>query len=154
MFKHVIRSDTVEIDAPIELVWDVLTDVAKYGEWNPFTQCEGADLRVGAPIHLDVTLGLYRRKQTEWISAVEPPNLLSWSMQIGAPFLLDSLREQRLTALGETRCTYCSTDALNGLLTSLVVLSFASIVRRGFNDVGVALKRRSETRHDETQGRG
>ncbi len=150
MFKHVIRSDTVEIDAPIELVWDVLTDVARYGEWNPFTQCEGADLRVGAPIHLDVTLGLYRRKQTEWISALEPPNLLSWRMQIGAPFLLDSLREQRLTALGEKRCTYCTTDVLNGLLTPLVVVSFASIMRRGFNGVGQALKRESEARHAKT----
>ena len=86
MFKHVICSDTFEIDAPIELVWDVLMDVARYGEWNPFTRCEGADLKVGSPIHLDVTLGLYRRKQTEWIRAVEPPNLLSWSMRIGAPF--------------------------------------------------------------------
>ena len=62
MFKHVIRSDTVEIDAPIELVRDVLTDVARYDEWNPFAQCEGADLRVGAPIYMDVTLGPYRRK--------------------------------------------------------------------------------------------
>ncbi len=150
MFKHVIRSDTFEIDAPIKLVWDVLADVARYGEWNPFTQCEGADLKVGSPIHLDVTLGLYRRKQTEWISAVEPPNLLSWSMRIGAPFLLDSLREQRLTALRGTRCTYCSTDALTGLLTPLVMVSFASIVRRGFNDVGAALKRRAEVRYAET----
>ena len=150
MFTHVIRSDTFEIDAPIKLVWDVLADVARYGEWNPFTQCEGADLKVGSPIHLDVTLGLYRRKQTEWISAVEPPNLLSWSMRIGAPFLLDSLREQRLTALRGTRCAYCSTDALNGLLTPLVMVSFASIVRRGFNDVGAALKRRAEARYAET----
>ena len=85
---------------------------------------------------------------------MEPPNPLSWSMQIGPPFLLYSLREQRLTALGETRCAYSSTDALNGLLTPLVVLSFGSIARRGFNDVGAALKRRSESRHDETQGRG
>ncbi len=150
MFNNVIRSDTVEIGAPIELVWDVLTDVARYGEWNPFTQCEGADLKVGSPIHLDVTLGLYRRKQTEWISAVEPPNLLSWSMRIGAPFLLDSLREQRLTALSGTRCAYCSTDALTGLLTPLVMVSFANIVRRGFNDVGAALKRRAEARYAET----
>ena len=81
---------------------------------------------------------------------MEPPNLLSWSMRIGAPFLLDSLREQRLTALSGTRCAYCSTDALNGLLTPLVVVSFASIVRRGFNDVGAALKRRAEARYAET----
>jgi uncharacterized protein YndB with AHSA1/START domain len=26
----------IEIAAPIELVWSVMLDVAKYGEWNPF----------------------------------------------------------------------------------------------------------------------
>lgn len=149
MFRHVIRSTTVEIDAPIELVWEVLADVAGYGKWNPFTQCEGADLKVGSPIHLDVNLGMYRRKQTEWISAVEPPNLLAWKMHMGAPFLLDSLREQRLTALDDARCSYCSTDALKGLLTPLVIISFAPTVRRGFNDVGAALKRHAEARYAE-----
>ena len=36
MFRHVIRSNTVDIDAPIERVREVLTEVAGYGEWNPF----------------------------------------------------------------------------------------------------------------------
>ena len=151
MFSHVIRSDTIEIDAPIDLVWEVLADLARYGEWNPFTQCEGADLKVGSPVHLDVKLGLYRRKQTEWVRAIEPPNLLSWGMHMGAPFLLDSLREQRLTVMSETRCTYCSTDALDGWLTPLAVLSFGALVRRGFNDVGNALKRRAEGQYAATR---
>ena len=149
MFSHAIRSDTVEIDAPIELVWEVLTDVARYGEWNPFTTCRNADLKVGQPVHLDVRLGLYRRRQTEWVRDLEPPNLLSWGMHMGAPFLLDSLREQRLTALSESRCSYRSTDFLDGWLTPLAALSFGGIVRRGFNDVGAALKRRAEARYAE-----
>lgn len=57
---------------------------------------------------------------------------------MGAPFLLDALREQRLTALSEIRCTHCSTDALDGWLTPLAVISLGAIVRRGFNDVGNA----------------
>lgn len=36
MFRHVIRTNTVEVDAPIERVWEVLEDVAGYGKWNPF----------------------------------------------------------------------------------------------------------------------
>lgn len=149
MFSHVIRSDTVEIDAPIELVWDVLADVGRYGDWNPFTPCVDADLTVGSPIHLDVRLGGSRRRQTEWIRAVEPPTLLSWGTHMVAPLLLDSLREQRMTALSEARCTYCSTLALDGWLTPLVKVSYGAIVRRGFNDVGAALKRRAEARYAE-----
>jgi len=28
----------IEIDAPIERAWQILTDVDRYGEWNPFTR--------------------------------------------------------------------------------------------------------------------
>ena len=32
---------TVDIDASKQAVWDVLTDFAAYGEWNPFLRIEG-----------------------------------------------------------------------------------------------------------------
>ncbi|EMD35131.1 hypothetical protein CERSUDRAFT_116606 [Gelatoporia subvermispora B] len=38
-FKYVhTTAASVEIDAPVEKVWDVLMDVGKYTEWNPFTR--------------------------------------------------------------------------------------------------------------------
>src|SRR5262249_16669576 len=39
-------STSVEIDAPKQLVWDVLTDFSAYREWNPYMEIEGI-LRVG-----------------------------------------------------------------------------------------------------------
>jgi uncharacterized protein YndB with AHSA1/START domain len=39
-------STTVDIDAPKQLVWDVLTDFAAYHEWNPDISIEGS-ARVG-----------------------------------------------------------------------------------------------------------
>ena len=36
-----IIDETVYIDAPAEVVWQVLTDLPSYGEWNPFvSRCE------------------------------------------------------------------------------------------------------------------
>jgi len=32
---------SVEIDAPKQLVWDVLTEFSAYPEWNPYTEIEG-----------------------------------------------------------------------------------------------------------------
>lgn len=32
---------TVDIDAPTQPVWDVLTDFATYGEWNPSVEIKG-----------------------------------------------------------------------------------------------------------------
>ena len=49
----------------------------------------------------------------------------------GQSLLLSARREQRLEALGETRCRYLTTDAFNGLLTPLVVLLFGRLIGAG-----------------------
>ena len=35
MREFEIRTDPVQINAPIDVVWGVLTEVDKYHEWNP-----------------------------------------------------------------------------------------------------------------------
>ena len=73
MFRHVVRSDAIDIDAPVERVWEVLTDFERYGEWNPFTTRVDANLEVGASVSLRVVLGPLRVRQGVRIEAVEPP---------------------------------------------------------------------------------
>ena len=145
MFRHVVRSDPVTIEAPVEVVWGVLTDVANYAEWNPFTPSVKTDLQLGSPVHMLVTMGAYRLPQTEIVCALEPPTLLAWRTVIGARFLLHALREQRLEVVNAgTTCRYVTTDEFNGLLVPLVALLFGGFVRRGFNSVALGLKSRAE----------
>lgn len=144
MFHHLISSDPVEIEASAERVWDILVDVARYGEWNPFTTRVETDFEVGSPVDLYVTLGPFKLRQPERIEAVDPPHLLVWSTKVGARFLVSARREQRLETLGKTRCRYLTTDAFTGVLTPLVILLFGRLVRRGFNDMARALKRYAE----------
>ena len=144
MFKHLISSDIVEIEAPVERVWDILVDVERYGEWNPFTPRVQTDFKIGSPVNLYVTLGPFKLKQLERIEAFDRPHLLVWSTKIGAHALLSARREQRLEPLDEMRCRYLTTDAFTGILTPLVMTLFGGLVRRGFNEVAWALKRRAE----------
>ena len=144
MFRYLVASDPVEIDAPAERVWNILVDFERYGEWNPFTTRVDATLEIGAPVMLHVRLGPLQRKQPERIETVEPPHLLTWGTTMGHPVLLSALREQRLEALSETRCRYRTTDATSGLLTPFVAALFGRLIRQGFNDMAAALKARAE----------
>ena len=148
MFRHLISSDPVEIEAPIERVWEILVDVDRYGDWNPFTTRVETTFEIGSPVDLYVALGPFKLKQPERIEAVEPPHLLVWSTKVGHRVLVSARRAQRLEALGETRCRYLTTDAFNGLLTPLVILLFGRLVRHGFNDMALSLKRFAERAGD------
>lgn len=145
MFRHMLRSDAVDIDAPVERVWEILTDFKRYGEWNPFTTRVDANLEVGASVELHVVLGPLRVRQTVRIEAIEAPVSLVWGMSMGASWLLTARREQRLEMLDESRCRYLTTDAFHGPLTPPVALVWGGAVRRGFNAMAVALKARAET---------
>lgn len=144
MFHQLIRSDPVEIDAPVEQVWDILVDTERYGEWNPFTTRVETTFEIGSPVDLYVTLGPLKLRQPERIETVDAPRLLVWSTKVGARFLVSARREQCLEALSAKRCRYLTTDAFTGLLTPLVMLLFGRLVRRGFNDMARALKAHAE----------
>lgn len=144
MASYTVRSDPVTIEAPVATVWRVLTDFDRYGDWNPFTPHVKAELTVGARVDMRVTMGAFRLKQTEIICALEPPTRLAWRTTIGARWLLHAVREQRLEVLGDDTCRYSTQDEFTGVLMPLVILLTRGFVRRGFNAVAVALKRRAE----------
>ncbi len=41
----------VEIDAPVERVWEIMTDFEAFPDWNPFIKKMRGDLEVGATLH-------------------------------------------------------------------------------------------------------
>ena len=145
LFKGHVSSEPVEIEAPIERAWDILTDFERYGEWNPFTPSVATDFEIGSRVDLYVRMGPWRLKQVERIEVVEPPHVIAWGTTMGHRFLISALREQRLEAIGEGRCRYRTSDDFAGLLIPLVMLLFGGFVRRGLNDVARGLKARAET---------
>ena len=145
MIKRKVYSDVVEINAPIETVWQVLVDFDAYPQWNNFTYRVESDLEIGSPVNLYVRMPRRGKGlQVEYVKEVSAPHTISWGMTMGAPFLLTALREQKLTKLSDSVCSYHSTDALTGWLAPLVMGLFAGPIRDGFNEVAYGLKKYAE----------
>ncbi|MBS0474275.1 MAG: SRPBCC domain-containing protein [Proteobacteria bacterium] len=140
-------SETVEIAAPARVVWQVITDMPRYNEWNPFCVRAESTLEMGAPV--DMTLANYAVPGSlvpncEFICAFEPERVISWEMIHSEAWPYPARRDQVIEPIGPDSCRYFSTDAFLGA-NGIHVFRFAGPwVKRAFDDTARALKARAE----------
>jgi len=140
-------SETVEIAAPARVVYDVLCDLPRYGEWNPFCIRAEGTIEIGSPVHM--TLMNYAVPGTlfpncEYICGLDPERLISWELPNDPAWPYPARRDQVIEAIGPQACRYFSTDAFLGT-NGIHVFRFAGPwVKRAFDDSARALKGRAE----------
>lgn len=142
-----VRSVTVEIAAPSNVVWDVLTDLDQYPQWNPFCLSATSTLEMGAPV--EMVLADYIGAggtflNTEYVCAFVPERLLSWELRATPESPYAARRDQVIEPSTDGSCRYYSTDAFLGEFAHDIMTETGDWVRRAFDDTAVALKRRSE----------
>ncbi len=77
--KVELRSE-VEIASPLSIVWDVLTNLRAYAEWNPFIVEAVGELKEGATISTTVNLpGNREQKIRRHVLKLEPKAELRWT---------------------------------------------------------------------------
>lgn len=141
-----VIAETVYIDAPADLVWQVITDLPRYGEWNPFVlRCESS-LIPGEPIDMLVNVaGSAPRRQREWIRSNTPGRELSYTMRPAPLGALRSLRSHTVTAVTDERTRYESHFELEGWLRPVVAAILGRNLRRGFDGMTTGIQRRAES---------
>lgn len=144
----VTRSEMVNIAAPAKIVWDILTDLPSYNEWNPFCIRAVSTLKMGDPIEMTLinyaTAGGPTVPNLEYICGYEAERLLSWEFPNLDFWPYPARRDQVIEATGPTSCRYFSTDAFLGT-NGIHVFRFAGPwVKRAFDDTALALKVRVE----------
>ncbi|MCU1600218.1 MAG: hypothetical protein JWO22_927 [Frankiales bacterium] len=144
-------SDVVEIDAPPQVVWDVIADFATYPEWNPFCVAVDGAFTLGEPIvlhtpHPDHEGDLLTQ---EWISAIEEPFHLQYNTGDSIPGV-HAVRDQWIEDLGGGRSSYCTVDVFNGEYAQLAYDLQGQWVTEGFNALAQALKVRAEKRWSQS----
>lgn len=152
MFYHKITSDTVIINAPRQWVWNILTEIAHYPNWNPFTYKISGTLQLGQSLDLYVNMPKRgNRVQTEIVKEISAPQQIAWGMTLLTPLLLSALREQTLESITPEQCSYTTSDAFRGILSGVVFRLFYDDVYNGFNRVAYALKAHAEEQWQQHQ---
>lgn len=141
--SRVYRAE-VEIEAPAEQVWLVLTDFDAYGGWNTFTPKASGRLEVGAPIALEVILGGRSSRQVEHIREIQAPSLLAWGMAWAGGLIVRGERRQTVTPLGEGTSRYVTEDTISGLAEPMVRLLYGRHLEAGFRAMAEGLKTHAE----------
>lgn len=137
---------SVEIDAPSDLVWRVLTDVDSYGEWNPFVPACSTTLEPGSPIDMQVRLvGPNPKAQREYIRSHTPGKEFSYAMKPAPLGVLRSERSHTVTALADGKTRYDSHFQLEGPLSPVVGGLLGGALRKGFGSMTEGVRLRAES---------
>ena len=150
----VVVSEKVKIQAPARIVWDILVDMPRYGEWNPFcVECDST-LEMGAAVNMKLKSYITPDEffdNCEFVCAYEPEKLLSWQLPHYDEWPYPARRDQIIEATGDDSCVYHSTDALLGD-NGIHVMRFAGPwIKRAFDDTAYALKQRAEAFYKDQQ---
>lgn len=134
----------LEVEAPASVVWQILTDLESYGQWNPFVPECRSTLRPGDRIEMQVRLGRRLSRQVEVMTSFDEGRGFSYRMRPLPLGALSSLRVQRIEAIDDDRCQYHTHFELRGWLMPMVRRLLGRELDIGFSGMTQGLKRRSE----------
>lgn len=133
------------INAPAGIVWEVISDAARYAEWNPFVlECE-TKLQPGSPINMKVKLGNGIQKANEIIDEVHEGRGFSYRMKPPPLGALCSYRTHDIEPQSDNISVYRSHFELDGWLSPLVSMLMRSKLQAGFDGMSHAIKARAES---------
>ncbi len=147
-----VFEQNLPIEAPAAVVWEVITDLPRYGEWNPFVSACDSTLQPGDPIDMTVHLMARPQQQREWITEYEAGRRFAYRMKPVPMGALSSARWHDIRADGEDRCQYQSHFELRGWMMPVVRGLLGARLRSGFAGMNAAVKRRAEWLWAQRQG--
>lgn len=138
-------STAIDIDAGPQAVWDVLTDFAAYGDWNPFMdRIEGVpEVGTRLVVHLAGNGGRGTTFRPTVLAAT-PGRELRWLGRLGPGGLFDGEHSFVLTPHADGRTRLDHGERFTGILVPLL-RGATGKSSTGFEAVNRALKQRVET---------
>ncbi len=133
---------SIQINASSSEVWRVLTDTAKYPEWNPFIISSTGDVHVGGRL-----TNMLRNNGSEMIFkprilVADRDHELRWIGQFGFPGVVDGEHYFIIEETGSNSVKFIQGEEFTGFLVPVAGSSLD--VANGFDAMNKALKERAE----------
>jgi len=150
-----VRSFTT-IDAPADLVWEVLTDLPGHDGWDPMLRGLRGRLEAGATIAFKIALGPVRAPITCEVLRVEPGRELRWigPAQKLARRAFAGEHYFALTPVSAEVTRLEHGEDFSGALVPRRAAYLASRLRPMYEAFNAAIKREAEGRRQDSQVRG
>jgi hypothetical protein len=149
--QHQLHTE-IDIEAPPEDVWTVLTDLSRYREWNPFVVSSHGTVAVGQRLTNRLQpAGGKTRTFKPTVTIADPPRTFEWLGHLGVPGIFDGRHRFELTAT-RTGTHLAQIEHFSGLFVRFALRSLDEDTVSGFNAMNLALKARVEHRLVERPG--
>ena len=120
---------TFAIDAPAARVWEALTALDRYQEWNPQIPRISGSLRPGERIDLQLALpDRAPMNLTATIEEARPDALLTWRGHVLAPWLFEGYRRFEIEPIAPGRARVTHVEDVHGVLAPLFSLALGGRV--------------------------
>jgi hypothetical protein len=138
-------SSSIEINSTPEAVWSVLTDFARFPEWNPFMRWVKGDLKKGSKLEVRIQpSGATGSTFRPTVLNVEPPREIRWIGHLWFAGLFDGEHILGIESIGDNRVRFNQNEIFNGISVRMLARRLDSDTLRGFNEMNSALKSRVE----------
>ena len=139
-------STEIEINAPIETVWTILTDFDKYPEWNPFIKSVEGEVKEGLVFKVKLQQPgskpmLFKPKCIK----LEKNKEFRWLGHLLFPGIFDGEHIFQLESLDTNKTKFTQSEHFKGLLVPLFWGQLDTKTRKGFELMNEKLKELAES---------
>lgn len=136
----------IDIEAPADIVWEVVGDLEGWQTWNPVMKASGV-LLVGETLTIDLALGGAKPTRLKPVVVhLEEGRELIWQGSVVAAFIFQGEHGFRVTAVDNARSRFEQFETYSGLLAGRLLARDGKKLETGFRAVNRMLKREAEAR--------
>ncbi|MBW6473244.1 MAG: SRPBCC domain-containing protein [Anaerolineaceae bacterium] len=137
----------IVINAPPEQVWQVLTDLEHYSEWNPLLYRGSGTVKLGETVVVDAKTATKDMNFVCKVIKVEPFKEFAWKFHVIHPILFRGVHALRIEPIDQETVTFIDTESFWGLLLPTQAKDLTTNGLTAMIEMGSALKERVEALH-------